>query len=369
MFLSKVTTYMLMTLILLLLILIIGVVLFILINRKKTSISEVYYDSFDRHDSLEYMKFDSIISSTPNDPLKGMGIMVVNKRTFVAAVAVTGYNFFTASYDTQVNTINAFISFMDTLEKPISLRQTVKAINISYNIEAHNKEIKRLTDEVSQLQFQIQNLIDDAEDHLDLNPALSDEYMDKAEELKKIMQRKSHQLEEAKEMVAYMKEISIESGDNQKVQHILFSYTYDGTQFTTQLSQEEICLEAITELSSKASSIISHVYRFGGSAKVETAEGLTELNYRHMHPVTSDEVSLKELLDSGIGALFVTSDSLFETIKEQLTKEQLEKRLKIAQQKLAEKEKRTHLMSNRAEQDRLDMLSKEAASQVTMITV
>lgn len=366
MFLSQVTFYMAITLILLLLIFVIGVVLFILINRKKTSISEVYYDSFDRHDSLEYLKYDSIISSQPDEPLGGMGVMVVDKYTFVAAISVTGYNFFTASYDTQVNTINAYISMMDALESPISLRQTVKAINVSYNIDQHNEKVKKITNEIADLEFQIQTLISDAEDYLDINPVLSEEYIDKAEDLKALMQRKQRQLDEAKEMVEYMKSISVESGDNQKVQHILFSYTYDGTKFTTQLTQEEIYLEAITSLSNMASNLISFVYRFGGSAKCETAEGLAELNYRHMHPVTSDEVPLKELLNSDLDALFVTSDSLFETIKEKMTMEALQKKLKIKQQELAEKEKRQMLMSERAEMDRLAALSDAAKTQVVI---
>ena len=62
MFLSRVTFYLTITLILLLMLTVVGIVLFILINRRKTSISEVYYDSFERHDSLEYLKFDSIVS-------------------------------------------------------------------------------------------------------------------------------------------------------------------------------------------------------------------------------------------------------------------------------------------------------------------
>lgn len=365
-FLSQVSFYMLVTLILLIFIMVTGFMLFVLINRRKTSISEVNYDTFERRDSLEYLKFDSIISSKPEDPLNGLGVMVVNQRTFVSAIAVTGYNFFSANYDTQVNTINAFISMMDTLERPISLRQTVKAINISYNISEHEKVIGEFEKEIKDLEFQIQNLIDDAEDYLDQNPELSDEYIDQAEELKFIMERKQRQLEEAREMVSYMTAISTDSGDNQKVQHILFSYTYDGSQFTTQLSQDEIYLEAFTELNNMASNLISHVYRFGGSAKPETAEGLVDLNYRHMHPATSDEVPLKELMDSDINALFVTSESLLDVMREKLTTEALDKRLKIAQQNLAEQKKKRILMSERAETDRLDAVKNAAENQVVL---
>ena len=368
MFLSRVTFYLTITLILLLMLTVVGIVLFILINRRKTSISEVYYDSFERHDSLEYLKFDSIVSCPIDGPFKGMGVMVIDKNTFVSAISVTGYPFFRASYDTQVNTINAFISMMDSLEDPISLRQTVKAIDISHNIDEHKKLVDKFQKEIRDLDFQIQTLIDDAEDYLDENPELSAEYVDRAETLRAIMQRKQRQLDETQEMIDYMTSISVDSGDTKKVQNIVFSYTYDGSQFTTQLSQEEICMEAFTKLTSKAANLISSIYRTGGSAKVETAEGLADLFYRHMHPVTSDEVSIKELLESDLDSLFVTSDSLLDIIREKLTSEQLTEMMNVLQQELAEKEKRQRLMSERAEMDRVEALTEIAKSQISPST-
>ena len=369
MFLSQVTFYLTLTLILLLLLTAVGIVLFILINRRKTSVSEVYYDSFERHDSLEYLKFDSIISCPIDGPFKGMGVMVVDKNTFVSAISVTGYPFFRASYDTQVNTINASISMMDSLEDSISLRQTVKAIDLSHNIDEHKKVVEKFQKEISELDFQIQTLIDDAEDYLDENPELSAEYVDQADGLRAIMQRKQRQLEEAQEMIDYMTSISIGSGNTKKVQNIVFSYTYDGSQFTTELSQEEMYLEAFTKLTSKASNLISSIYKTGGSAKVETAEGLSDLFYRHMHPVTSDEVSIKELLESDLDSLFVTSDSLLDIIREKLTSEQLTDMINTLQQELTEKEKRQRLMNERAEMDRVEKLTEIAKSQISPATV
>ena len=375
MFLSRVTFYLTITLILLLMLTVVGIVLFILINRRKTSISEVYYDSFERHDSLEYLKFDSIVSCPVDGPFKGMGVMVIDKNTFVSAISVTGYPFFRASYDTQVNTINAFISMMDSLEDPISLRQTVKAIDISHNIDEHKKLVDKFQKEIRDLDFQIQTLIDDAEDYLDENPELSAEYVDRAETLRAISKLVEIVVgilqdisPETREMIDYMTSISVDSGDTKKVQNIIFSYTYDGSQFTTQLSQEEIYMEAFTKLTSKASNLISSIYRTGGSAKVETAEGLSDLFYRHMHPVTSDEVSIKELLESDLDSLFVTSDSLLDIIREKLTSEQLEEMMNVLQQELAEKEKRQRLMSERAEMDRVEAITEIAKSQISPST-
>mgnify|MGYP000956790784 FL=1 len=101
---------------------------------------------------------------------------------------------------------------------------------------------------------------------------------------------------------------------------------------------------------------------------METAEGLADLFYRHMHPVTSDEVSIKELLESDLDSLFVTSDSLLDIIREKLTSEQLTEMMNVLQQELAEKEKRQRLMSERAEMDRVEALTEIAKSQISPST-
>lgn len=362
--LHTITVYMAVSLVLLILLMIAALAAFVIISRRKSSITEVYYDSFERHDSMEYLKFDEIISSDPKEPLKGAGMMVVNQRTFVGAISVVGYNFFSASYDSQVNTINATISLMDSLETPISLRQTVKAININHNIDEFKIQAERLETEIKKMQMELEDLLIEAEDYLDENPEISRQLLDDAKKVENVIARKRRQHEEASEMINYMTEISTSSGDSQKVQNILFSYTYDGTQFTTQLTKEEIYAQAMQELSNIASSLCSSLYRCGCSARRCSAEELVDLMRRHMHPVTSDDYSVQDLFNSNLGALFVTSDSLLSVVKEQMTEEAYEKKLQAVEAEIAEIEKRNMLLNERAEADRLAATRTMAGSQI-----
>lgn len=351
--LNKITVFMTLSMVVLIITILMGVVIFIMVNRKKVSMSEVYYDSFERRDVLEYVKFDEIISSNPQEPLKGAGVMVVDHRTFVGVINVVGYNFFSASYDTQVNTINAAISFFNSLETPISLRQTVKAIDISYNIEAFTVEARRLAEEISQLSRRIQDLMNDAEDYLDADPALAADLMDQAEELGMERERKNRQFGEAEEMIRYMNEISTLSGDTQKVQNIVFSYTYDGTQFTSALTKEEVYAEAFTQLESIAGAMISGLYRCGCTARRCSAEEIVDLMRRHTHPVTGDDYSVQDLFNSNLGALFVTSDSLLQFVKEKMTEEAYRKQIDALNMRIEEARKVQALMAEREEMDRL----------------
>ena len=363
-FLNQVTVYLGLSILLIVLMGVAGVVVFILANRKKKSVFEVYYDSFDRHDSMEYLKFDEIISSDKDEPLKGAGVMVIDQRTFVAALNVTGYNFFSSSYDTQKNTINATISMMDSLEHPISLRQSVKAINISHNIEVFEREASAMETQIRELNNRIQGLIEDSEDYVDSNPELSDEYALEADKLMREMERKNRQLGEAHEMIRYMKDISTDSGDTQKVQTLIFTYKYDTTQFTNQLTKEEIYYQAMIELNSIATSLTSNLFRCGCTARRCTAEELVDMMRRHMHPATSDDVSVEELFHSDIGALFVTSDSLLQVVKEQMTEEAYEKQIEEIYARIEEERKRNTLQSERQEADRMAVTRKMAAKQI-----
>ena len=362
--LEKIKLYMALSFVTIILILIALCVIFVLVYRRKKTNTEVNYDYFERRDSMEYLKFDEIISSNPDEPLKGAGVMVVNHTTFVAALNVTGYNFFDAAYEAQVNTINATISFMDALERPITLRQTTKAIDISHNIEAFTAEAGKLKNEIAALTGKIDDLLDDAEDQIDFDVELANEYVRQAQELSVKKARKTSQLGEAEEMIRYMNEISVQNGQPQKVQTIVFSYVYDGTQFTSALTKEEIYEKAMTELNSMADSLSSSLYRCGCTARRLSGEDLVDLMRRHMHPATCDDYTIRELFNSDLDALFVTSESLLDYVKEQMTDEAYEKKLKEVKAELEEAERRNTLLAERAESDRLDKTREIAARSI-----
>lgn len=364
-FLNRITTYVTIGMVLFVLILIGLIVLYVMQRKKKSAFKEIAYDSFDKRDSLEYLKFNDIVSSEEGDILKGSGMIVVDKNTFVAGINVVGYNFYAASYDEQVHTINSMISLMDSLEYPVTFRQTTKAIDIGYNIGVFNQIKEKLESEVLELNTQRDLAITMAEDNIDQEEyrAL---YMKEVEELSQKITIKLRQLEEATEMVFYMESISSLSGDTQKVPHIMFSYEYDASQFTNQLTKEEIYINAMQELSRRASSIISALVRCGCSGRMMTAHELIDLTRRHMHPATSDEVTLDELFNSSINSLFITSDSMLQAMITKLTEEEYKRRLAQYEAEVEERRRRMEMTAEKAEQERLAITKDIAAKQVNL---
>lgn len=353
--------------VLFILIIVMAILLYALSLKKKHGIKEINYDTFRREDSLEYLKFDRIISSKEDDPfLKGEGIIQVDKRTFVGIVSVTGYNFYSASYDAQVATINSTISFLNTLEYPITLRQNVKQIDISYNIGEHEKVEKRLLEEISEKENYISDLVTEAEDNLDDNYAYAQLCMERVKEQQRVLSRLQHQLDEVREMIFYMRSISSESSDMQKVQTIVYSYTFDATQYSTNLSEEEIVFIAMQELETRASLIISFLSRMGCSGKRCSAEEIVELMRQHMHPATSDDYSVKDLFNSDLSSLFVTSESLLDVVREKLTEEEYLRQIEVMENKIEQMKRSKKLAAERAEDERLAKTYDTASSQISI---
>ena len=73
-----------------------------------------------------------------------------------------------------------------------------------------------------------------------------------------------------------------------------------------------------------------------------------------MHPVTGDEVSLDELLGSNINSLFVTSDSLYKAMMEQISEEEFNKKMSDYEMTVNEALKRKDLEAEKQETDRLE---------------
>jgi len=345
--LKDIQAYLILGFILFLLIIFLSVFLYVLYEKRKKETGEINYDHFMRKDSLEYLKFDEILSSSEDEFLKGAGVIVKNKNTFISGVMVSGLNFYVSSYQEQEHTIASMISLIDSLEYPISFRQSSKAIDISYNISMFNDILFNLTKKYEEGIKEEKRLINLADDNID-NENIANTYFNRYEVLKKKMEILKRQIDETNEMILYMKEISSLSSNTQQVNIIMFSYDYDERDFTYALSREEVIKEAMRVLDSRASSLINNLSRCGCAARRASAFEISDLLYRHMHPVTCDEDGIIKLFNTDISSLFVTSDTLKKVTGMRLfTKEEEEK----INAEVKEKIKRESLKNKKSEDD------------------
>lgn len=330
-----------------------GIMFYFLKIKKISAKSEtVDYSTFNRLDSMDYMKFEDIVSEDA-DSLKSPGMIALGNNIFVAGLSIVGYNFVTASSGERERTMANAITFFNGVEQPIQLRQTVKAVDLSYNIGVYEEARNRLAMEGYQLADEYENTRIESEDYID-SIELFPVYEKKLMDLKKAIRTKEHALDEVDAVISYMKTISGEgSADAQKINQIMFAYEFNPDEYTYELSKEEIYMKAFRELDTKGRAYAEALSRCGCSCKRLSAADLVLLMKKHTSPL-SEDLRIEELLNSSYGALFITSDSLVELERERLDEEEYERRLQEFYASQSEELRRREVEAQRLEKKLLD---------------
>ncbi len=317
-----------------------GAIVFYLLKVKKIDADEaiVNYDRFERRDSTEFAKFDDIVSSGELHDKTAMGMMVVNKHTFIGGIDVKGYNYYSASAEERQRTIINAIAFFNTIEQPIQMRQTVESIDISRNINEEREYAVEIERRYLQKKSELEAALESLRENIN-NDLLYESIAMQAEKLAHTMQSLQWQMKEANEIIYYMEQTSgVHS--MRKVNQILFSYIYNPDEDIESLSDGEIYLKAQKELFALAQVIGGSLEGTGCTWRPLTADDITELNRKHFHPLTGEHTRLDELLNSSYAAMYVTSDSLEEVERERRGDAAFEEEMKRIQKENEEKIRR-----------------------------
>ena len=302
---------------LIVLVIVVVAIIFYLLRIKKIATEEekIDYSRFQRKDSTEYSKFDDIISSGAGTDKSAPGMISIGGNTFIGGIEVSGYNYHSASSDERERTMINTIAFFNIIDGSIQMRQTVKAIDISRNIEEEKECAKRIEREL----IRLGNEYKMAADALEENVENDEVYASIENRLKTLMhsiRSKQWQLKEAQEMAYYMETVSDASVNMKKINQIIYTYTYNPDDDIESLTEAEIKLKAEKELVSKGQIYGGALENCGCSWRLLSADDLTDLLRRHYHPNTADGLRLDELLNSSYTALYITSDSLAQLERE-----------------------------------------------------
>ena len=340
---STITNYMYLIIIAAVIIIVAVIVIaYYLLKVKKIATTEEHpnYDSFERTDATEYSKFMDIISSNRGGMDSGLGMIHTSENTFVAGIEVSGYNFYGASAEERERTMINMIAFFNTVEAPIQMRQTIKAIDIESNIRSATEDAakieRKLIDKTEEYNQRVAYLNDD---FVLSNQEVFDNATAVLDKLQKEIQSLKWQLAEATEVISYMRVISDRDMTMRKINQIMFSYTYNPDEQMEELSKEEIYIKAENELYGRATTLGGAIENCGCSWRVLTADDLVGVLRRHYHPDTADSMKLSELLNSSYSALYVSSDAIKELEKERVGEIEYERQIAEYERQLAEQRK------------------------------
>ncbi len=309
---------------------ILGIALWYFLKIKKVRAKEelINYDSFERRDSREYVKFDTIVSGGIDGKHHDMGMIVTNNGTrFVSILSVTGYNFSSASAEERGASMRGYLSFLNTVKEPIQYRQSTKAVDLSERIEVHKNLLKDVSLKILNLDADYKELLAISEQYLN-QPDIYNAYATKLEKLQKDITTEAWLKSEIEIEIEYMESISGQGNDSSRVESYIIDWKYDPTVYTEEMTTEQIYVKAINELAAKASNLISALARCNCTARLLSAPEIVDIMRHHYSPLSADDTKIEDMLGTNYNSLFVTSDSLVEIEKERLGDVLWQKKLK-----------------------------------------
>ncbi len=278
--------------------------------KKITAREErVNHDSFIKRNSMDYVPFDEIFAD--GDELGSNGVLDMGSGVFVAGLDVVGYNYHAASAAERQQTMINSIAMMNTIENPIQFRQSVRAVDLSANIELHQQYLVDISKKHMEADEDYKALLAEYEDNID-NPdklAILDKQL---LALQKAIRTYDWQATECQILIKFMEKMSDRDKDAQKVNQLLYSYKFNPDDFSQDLSREEICMRAIEELRTIGASYANSLEACGCRVVRMSGMELIGAVRRHFAPFSADDTSMEDLVDSSYTALFTTSDSLHE---------------------------------------------------------
>lgn len=305
------------------------IVAFYYLKVKKIAAREerVNTSSFQRTDATSYVPIMDVLYKGGLDT---DGIIAINDVTFVGGLSVRGFDYPSASnrerVDAQVNSQ----AFFNVVEDAITFRQSVKGIDLSSNIEDYEKVVKQLATRLMTLDSDYQSTLGTAEAAAQDDPDAFAFYEGHLQELQRQITSVNHQIDECRAVIGYMSAMMKDSGKQgcgQKSSQLLFSYQFDPSQYSQELTREQIYLKAQEALAAKARTYSEALAFCHFRATRLTCRELILLFRKHNCPISGEDSRLEDLLNSSYSSLFVSSDSLVEAQKDLIGEEEYEARL------------------------------------------
>lgn len=304
-------------------------VYFIKIKKVMVKEEKVDYSKFERRDSKDFVKFDNIISCRSGVTNDDFGVVVMpGGNVFLAGLDIRGYNFSSASADERHRTMVNSVALFNTIEKPVQFRQTVKAIDISYNVTRQKDVCKQLELKILDMKEEYKETCQLAEQYID-NPMMYVSVEQRIKELQRNLKSLEWQQKECYAVLDYLDSLERSTGKSTRINQMIFSYTHNPSDFTTELTEEEIYLKASAELANMANIYGSALDNCGCRTRQLTGKEMLDLMRRHCHPYTADDIRIENMFNSSYMSLFVQSDSLIALERERIGEARFRKQMEL----------------------------------------
>ncbi len=272
-------------------------------SKKRRKISHKYedvdYSNLQRLNSKDYIKIDDI---------KDDIIITDNGTRFIGVLDCTGFDFYSAHASEQGATVQNYLSFINTIDGPITYRQYCKSSDLEDTMDRYKEAYQKVCDKLLQALMQFDKLSITLE--RTTNKSERELYVNSLAALNKEISalefRKFH-LEDQ------MRYIDCYSGNRVaplSSETYVFDWSSDSFDLSDQLSEDELFEKAKRELHSIANSKIHALEAAGVKAKRCTTDDLIDMCRRHSQPISTERFKKRDVNNCNFDADIVSSDSV-----------------------------------------------------------
>lgn len=275
-------------------------------QAKKTNL--ITRDGKEIDSIYKFMEFDSITDNM---------IIRKNREQFIMVIECKGINYDLLSNDEKSAVELGFISFLNTIRRPIQLYVQTRKLDMSNLLNSYSRRTDAMLEEVRKIDAQIQLAKQNGNDEL-------------VKKLSFDRKRKMNIVEYSESIEEYTNKINDSQYMLQQKTYIVVSYYASEIGETKKYSDIELNDLVFSELFTRTQTILNALTSSEITGKVLNSEELAELLYVAYNRESSDTYTLKNALDAQYDRLYSTAKDVLETRKQELRKQIETEAMKLA---------------------------------------
>lgn len=269
-------------------------------NKRKAK-RKIDYSDFNRRDSKDYIMIEDITDDM---------IITDGGTRFIGVIDCQGYDFYSAHLLEQGNTVQSYLGFVNTIDKPMSYRQYSKSVDLEYTLKKYQDAYGKVCDKLDKA-IKRQNEIQQALNNK-MSPERTSLYISEQEITKRDVNALYFRKFHIEDQFRYINENS--GGDTAPVvsSTYVFDWIYNPMEFSVDLTESEILERAKNELAAQANAKINSLSNSGVRAKRCNTVDLIDMCRRNSQPISSERYRIRDVMSSSYFDDITTTSSIRE---------------------------------------------------------
>lgn len=276
----------------------VGVILFFVVRKVAKSVmreteEKIDYSNFDRRDAKDFVKIDDIDYDM---------IYTEDNKRFIAALEVSGYNYWYAPPEEQAQTRRNYRALFRGMnpDEQLEIMYFPKKVDMGMVIDKYSKKEELYASQIYDKSVEFEELREkmNALYKEDSEAPECQQMLDDLKQLQKELKSLSFKKDELAMQRYFLDASSGDKAEPEIVSYYVFDWEYKNIGNFTKLSDEEIVERAKEELAKKCTSLARTLGDCGVFARRLGVNELIDLLRRQTKPVTASRYRIAEIRNS-----------------------------------------------------------------------